>query len=173
MKRTTYHKNPSGSASDPPETTLTDMAENATSKVTGLVRQGGAVIGGQVAASVLTKMALDKFGGAKTAPGTTGRNLGNVALPIALGMGVLAFSKNEDVQNAGLGCVVAGVGSGVRIVLGENSAQFPFFPADEAEEMVETAGYYELPPASADAYALAEASQAVHEVEVVSIDDLN
>lgn len=96
---------------------------DAGKKVSGLVQTGGAVIGGQVAATVLTNLGLNMLG-ATAAPGTMVRKAGVVVAPIALGAVIMGLSKNERVQEAGIGCLAAGVASGVNMLM-PSAAFFP------------------------------------------------
>ena len=113
MQHTTHFKNPGPSTKsarptsavdDPPQSAMADP----TKKIAGLAKTGGAVVGGQVAATVITNQAL-KFGGSMTAPGTIGHNTGAIGLPMVLGMLVMGLSKKEAVKHAGIGAVTAGV----------------------------------------------------------------
>ena len=102
-----------------------------TKRIAGLAKTGGAVISGQVAATVITNQAL-RFGGGMTAPGTVGHKVGSVALPVVLGAIVMGVSKKEAVQNAGIGAVTAGVAAATDLLLGDNRPQF--YPGDAGKD---------------------------------------
>ena len=105
MQRKTFFKNPSGPSHG--SGTSSNTAMDAGKKITGLVKTGGSVIAGQVAAQLVTDLAIKQVGG--KLPDVV-IQAASVAGPIALGFGIGLLSKNENVQMAGIGCVAAGVG---------------------------------------------------------------
>lgn len=132
MKKTTHFKNGPGPStksarrSPAPDDTPTRM--DASKKVAGLAKKGAAIAAGQVGATVITNQAL-KMGGQITAPGTIGNTAGAIGLPMLIGAVVLGFSKKEEVQMAGFGCLTAGVAAATDRLLKDKRPQF--FPGDE------------------------------------------
>ena len=155
MKETvTLHRNPSGSSTKserrPSAADDTPTAMDAGKKITKLVKTGGSVVGGQVAATVLTTQGLAMLGD-KAAPGSMLHKAGSVVAPIALGAVVMGLSKNELVQMAGLGAVASGVAAATNVLLKDKTPGF--YPGDsgydffavgeETQPAGELAGYYE------------------------------
>lgn len=131
MTETSFFKNPGPPSSEtrktgrsstpasgePAGTSTSPMSTQDTGKkVSGLVQTGTAIIGGQVAAAVLTNIGLNMLG-ATAAPGTVIRKAGVVVAPILLGLAVTSLSKNEKIQEAGLGMCSAGVAAGVNMLM--------------------------------------------------------
>ena len=178
MELETYFKNPSGQSSKKsarhtpvPDTPPTGM--DPAKQITGLVKTGGAVVGGQVAATLITTQALS-MGGELTRSGTLGHKLGSVAIPVVVGGLVMGLSKNKSVQMAGVGAVSAGVAAATNMILKEKTPGF--YPGDggyavfstepDAEEAEQLAGYEPLQLAPAayqrqETYQLVDADQLV------------
>lgn len=152
MKETvTFHRNPSGSTSQKSarHTSVADdtpTAMDAGKKITGLVKKGGSVVGGQLAATALTTQGLAMMGD-RAAPGTLINKAGSVVGPMLLGAVVLGLSKNDLVQMAGIGAVAAGVAAATNVVLKDKTPAY--YPGDSgydffaSEKSMELAGSYE------------------------------
>lgn len=181
MELETYFKNPSGQSSNQSTRRSSandesNTAMDAGKKITSLVQTGGAVVGGQVAATVITTQAL-AMGGDITRAGSIGHKVGSVALPVAIGGLVMGLSKNKTVQMAGVGAVSAGVAAATNVLLKEKTPGFYpgdaggysyFAPEADAAEADQLAGYYEpLQLAAAPAYQPQETYQLVEPGQLV------
>ena len=103
---------------------------DAGKKITGLVKTGGSVIAGQVAAQLVTDLAIKQVGG--KLPDVV-IQAASVAGPIALGFGIGLISKNENVQMAGIGCVAAGVGKAVSMLVPAGSDVGKYLPFADSD----------------------------------------
>ena len=147
---------------------------DATKQIAGLAKKGGALVGGQMAATIATEQGLNMAGDI-AAEGTTVRKAGRIALPMLIGLVGLSFSKKDLVQMASYGAIAAGTQAAANTLLG--TSRPAFYPGEVREQLAgyTDADYYELPPAGG--YAMLPAAggfapAATETVQLVEVDQL-